>query len=233
MPAAVCGTENDMKKQFIIGYIAGAATFGAIGALAAGLTAAPNPFPVMLDGESAAIEGYNIEGSTYFKLRDIADAVGGFTVDFAEDTILIETKKDVQTPAVSPSPVPELTESFSAEAGELIKDFKYELVFAEQTLPQLTGDRLVREIKGAYGRTGDKISEIEALCGEYADDDAAERFLAVALTFSKANRSVYETLLSFADELFPDFDKAEEEISSQLMLMNAALEQMEDMSKTH
>ncbi len=76
-----------MKKQFIIGYIAGAVTFGAIGALAAGIIANPNPFPIQLNGSEVSIEGYNIEGSTYFKLRDIADAVGGFNVGFNNNTI--------------------------------------------------------------------------------------------------------------------------------------------------
>ena len=33
------------------------------------------------------MEGYNINGYTYFKLRDIADTVGGFSVDFANNTI--------------------------------------------------------------------------------------------------------------------------------------------------
>ena len=78
-----------MKKQFLIGYIAGAVTFGAIGAFAAGLVANPNPFPVTFDGDRVFMEGYNIEGSTYFKLRDIAGIVGGFNVDFADDTIVL------------------------------------------------------------------------------------------------------------------------------------------------
>lgn len=76
-----------MKKQFMIGYVAGAVTFGAIGALAAGIIANPNPFPIQLNGSEVSIEGYNIDGSTYFKLRDIANIVGGFEVDFNNDTI--------------------------------------------------------------------------------------------------------------------------------------------------
>ena len=76
-----------MKKQFITGFLTGAITFGTMGALAAGLVANPNPFAVQLNGNNVSIEGYNIEGSTYFKLRDIADTVGGFTVDFQNNTI--------------------------------------------------------------------------------------------------------------------------------------------------
>ena len=33
------------------------------------------------------MEGYNINGSTYFKLRDIANTIGGFNVDFQNNTI--------------------------------------------------------------------------------------------------------------------------------------------------
>lgn len=76
-----------MKTNFIAGFLSGAVIFGAVGALAAGLVANPNPFPVQLNGNDVDIEGYNIEGSTYFKLRDIADVVGDFGVDFNNDTI--------------------------------------------------------------------------------------------------------------------------------------------------
>ena len=35
----------------------------------------------------------NINDSTYFKLRDVADAVGGFTVGFTNNTITISTSQ--------------------------------------------------------------------------------------------------------------------------------------------
>lgn len=76
-----------MKRQFIIGFISGSIIFGTIGALAATYTATNNPFPIKLNGNDVQIEGYNIEDSTYFKLRDIANIVGGFNVDFANNTI--------------------------------------------------------------------------------------------------------------------------------------------------
>ena len=76
-----------MKKQFITGFISGALIFGVAGVLAATYTATDNPFPVQLNGNNVQIEGYNIEGSTYFKLRDIADVVGGFNVGFQNNTI--------------------------------------------------------------------------------------------------------------------------------------------------
>ena len=83
-----------MKKRFIAGFVSGAVAFGAVGAIAANLTAASNPFPITLNGENVILEGYNIDGYTYFKLRDIADAVGGFDVDFQNDTIVLNSQQE-------------------------------------------------------------------------------------------------------------------------------------------
>ena len=76
-----------MKKNFITGVIIGGLLFGTAGVLAGQYTATENPFPVQLNGNDVSIEGYNIEGSTYFKLRDIADIIGGFDVGFNNNTI--------------------------------------------------------------------------------------------------------------------------------------------------
>ncbi len=74
------------KKDVAIGIIIGMTIMGA-GAAAVQYTASDNPFPVQLNGENVQMEGYNINDSTYFKLRDIADIVGGFGVDFHNNTI--------------------------------------------------------------------------------------------------------------------------------------------------
>ena len=47
--------------------------------------AGENEYPVYVDGEQAEIAGYLIDGSSYFRLRDIGDAVG-FGVDWDEET---------------------------------------------------------------------------------------------------------------------------------------------------
>lgn len=59
-----------------------------------------NSFPVYVNGEQKDIEGYNINGSTYFKLRDLGSFIG-FEVDFKEDNILIETSKNNDNVATS------------------------------------------------------------------------------------------------------------------------------------
>ena len=41
-----------------------------LGSLAVNYTATENTFPIQLNGENVNVEGYNIDGSTYFKLRE-------------------------------------------------------------------------------------------------------------------------------------------------------------------
>ena len=78
-----------MLQGFITGIISGVVITGSIGVFAAYYTASDNPFPITYNGNSVSLEGYNIEGSTYFKLRDIADVVGGFNVGFQNNTITL------------------------------------------------------------------------------------------------------------------------------------------------
>lgn len=48
----------------------------------------------------------NIDGNTYFKLRDISDIVGGFDVGFNNSTIQLSTINTTPTPTVEPTTVP-------------------------------------------------------------------------------------------------------------------------------
>ncbi len=82
-----------MKKNFITGFISGAVAFTMVGAFAANMVTTPNTYPVKLDGKDVSIEGYNVDDYTYFKLRDISDAVGGFDVDFNDDTIVLTSQE--------------------------------------------------------------------------------------------------------------------------------------------
>lgn len=83
-----------MKKNFVTGFISGAIAFTMVGAMAANMVTTPNTYPVKLDGKDVSIEGYNVDDYTYFKLRDISDAVGGFDVDFKDDTIVLTSQKN-------------------------------------------------------------------------------------------------------------------------------------------
>lgn len=81
-----------MKKRLqglITGVIAGTIITGSIGVLATQYTATDNPFPIIYNGNQVSLQGYNIDGSTYFKLRDIANIVGGFSVGFYNNAITL------------------------------------------------------------------------------------------------------------------------------------------------
>lgn len=73
-------------KRYIAGVVTGVLLSCSV-AFAVSYTATDNSFPIQLNGENIEMEGYNINDSTYFKLRDIADKIGGFSVDFQNNTI--------------------------------------------------------------------------------------------------------------------------------------------------
>ena len=80
-------------KKIALGFGIGAVVCMTIGVLAAYTThdVDNNPYPITLNGSPIELQGYNIDGNTYFQLRDIAAKVGGFTVDFNDNTILLTT----------------------------------------------------------------------------------------------------------------------------------------------
>ncbi len=86
-------------KRFTLGFIIGGIVCSALTGFAVEYAVTANPFPIRVDGIEKSIEGYNINDSTYFKLRDIADAVGGFTVGFTNNTITISTQAEPSEPS--------------------------------------------------------------------------------------------------------------------------------------
>lgn len=74
--------------QFALGVFTGAALFGGVTAVAAGIVAEPSWSPIYVDGQQVQMTAYNIGGNNYVKLRDIGKAVdfnvyfqGGVQVD--------------------------------------------------------------------------------------------------------------------------------------------------------
>lgn len=78
-------------KRYIAGVITGIAVSCST-ALAVNYIATDNEFPVQLNGDNIELKGYNVDGNTYFKLRDIANKIGGFSVDFQNG--IIQLAKD-------------------------------------------------------------------------------------------------------------------------------------------
>lgn len=78
-----------MRKSNIACFLAGALIFGAVGVFGGQYVATENTYPIQLNGEDVSIQGYSINDNTYFKLRDISSVLGGFDVDFYNETILL------------------------------------------------------------------------------------------------------------------------------------------------
>ena len=99
-------------KKFILGFITGGIICAAVTGFAVEYAVTANPYPVKVNGSETAIEGYNINDNTYFKLRDVADAVGGFDVGFSDNTITINTETAPEPTATAPvtsaEPLPEV-----------------------------------------------------------------------------------------------------------------------------
>lgn len=95
-------------KKFICGFLCGAVLCTAIGAFAVN-SIYENPYKITVNGVEKSIQGYNIDDYSYFKLRDIADAVGGFNVDFDNDTIVLSTGEQVTDVTPSPASLPQGT----------------------------------------------------------------------------------------------------------------------------
>ena len=87
------------KNNFIAGFILGSMLFSSFSALAAsGLTAIPSQQKLYIDGRQAAVQAYNIDGSNYFKLRDISQALDiAVEYDATENAIKLDTTKPYGT----------------------------------------------------------------------------------------------------------------------------------------
>lgn len=90
-------------KKFILGFIVGGIICAAVTGFAVEYAVTVNPFPVKVNGVETAIEGYNINDETYFKLRDVSAAVGGFEVGFEDNAIIVNTPSQ---PTATPTPIP-------------------------------------------------------------------------------------------------------------------------------
>ena len=81
------------RSAFLTGFLCGAVLFGATGAYAAGVLAEPSTQKVVVNGKNVAVQGYNIGGSNYFKLRDLGKALD-VAVNFDEGKNQIRVQSD-------------------------------------------------------------------------------------------------------------------------------------------
>lgn len=99
------------NKQTIISFILGAILFSSVSVFATTqLNVVPNPFPIIVNGKTSDIEGYNIEGRTYLQLRDTAEILN-VDLDFKNNKIYINNDEgnniqETPTPVAISTPVP-------------------------------------------------------------------------------------------------------------------------------
>jgi hypothetical protein len=110
------------NKQTFVSFIIGAFLFSGMSVFAAvELNVVPNPFPVLIDGVSASVDAYNINGFTYLKLADMRQT--GLKVMFNETDSRIEiTSQTTQQSVATPEPeqiTPTEQTSTSGDAPEV------------------------------------------------------------------------------------------------------------------
>ena len=141
-----------MKKEVLF-YAAGVLTAVGVTAFAAQMDVNPNSFPITLNGSPVEIEGYNLDGNTYFKLRDIGDKLG-FDVDFQDDTIVITSnnrapeKPDGEKGAHGMPGMPEqLPEGEGATPEEALAELKERLAqkVSAGEMTQEEADKLIEQ----------------------------------------------------------------------------------------
>ena len=109
-------------KRFVLGFIIGGVICSALTGFAVEYAVSVNPFPVKVNGVETTIEGYNINDNTYFKLRDVAAAIGGFEVGFEGNAITITTP---QTEPPTSTETPVVDESLPDIETEIIDGVEY------------------------------------------------------------------------------------------------------------
>ena len=103
--------------QFILGVLTGAALFGGVSAVAAGIAAEPAWSPIFVDGQQVQMTAYNILGNNYVKLRDIGKAVG-FNVYF-QGGVQVDSKAPYTGEA--PAKPAEFTDDLTEVRQEMIR----------------------------------------------------------------------------------------------------------------
>jgi hypothetical protein len=77
-------------KKYLSGLLTGIIVSLSITVFAAEFNIIPNPYPILIDGVQTEVEGYNIDGSTFLKLKAFEKA--GLEIAFENNNILINTQ---------------------------------------------------------------------------------------------------------------------------------------------
>ncbi len=126
------------KSEFISGMIVGALIFGGTASVASGISAVLSSQPIYVDGVSAPMTAYNIDGNNYVKLRDIGDAVD-FSVEYDASTNSIKidstkpyTEEVVETVSIPAYQIKQTYREFTANNGNVV-------AVADWWMPEFSG----------------------------------------------------------------------------------------------
>ena len=113
--------KNRKMVYVLTGILIGAFLFGALPAIGASITAVLSSQPVTVDGKSVQVTVYNIDGSNYFRLRDLAEILDvGVWFDEGANTVRIESDRKYDSnytgPAAADSGAPASTPAPSIPA---------------------------------------------------------------------------------------------------------------------
>ncbi|MDR2088521.1 MAG: hypothetical protein LBP73_04105 [Clostridiales Family XIII bacterium] len=119
------------KFGFVAGFVCGALLFGSTAAFAAGILAQPKTAAVVIDGRTVDLEGYVIEGSHYFRLRDLSAKLApggkdfGVVWDGKGNRVVIDTGRSYD-PDERYSPAPAATSGYGTapkilKPGDVVK----------------------------------------------------------------------------------------------------------------
>lgn len=170
-------------KEFIIGLVLGGIIFGGFTIFAENLfDVIENPFKIRVNGEVCSIEGYNINGNSYFKLRDIGEYIG-FNVDFKEETILIETSNNILTSKAETTPIDNEENDYISIINNMLKNVDPSMGFMEDG-----------ENAGYYYADLNLILKNVTIAGNYTPSDSGDIYYLQLL--SKSGDIIIENLNS-------------------------------------
>ena len=163
-----------MKKhgisRFLTGVLVGALLFGAVPVIAESVVAKLSTQPVTVDGKPVQVTAYNINGSNYFKIRDLAALLDvGVWFDTAANTVRIEPDKkydpNYNGPGVEVKP--EVKPDVKPEAVIKITDYynqdgKFSALGAALPADSKSGDKVLTVKNGDIIIVGDKQYKVTA-----------------------------------------------------------------------
>ena len=163
-----------MKKngisRFLTGILVGALLFGAVPVIAESVSASLSKQAVTVSGKPVQVTAYNINGSNYFKIRDLAALLDvGVWFDEPANTVRIEPDKKYDPDYKGPGAAPGTTPNTVVKAETVYKitdyykeDGKFSALGAALPTDSKSGDKVLTVKNGDIIIVGDKQYKVTA-----------------------------------------------------------------------